>query len=87
MSKLLAHQQATYNQTVYRLMNDGIKEFSSEHELFLFVEVVRYPFLNRTKVNTDILLYDGEANYGPIVKELVKKGILISNQTGYTVNL
>jgi hypothetical protein len=87
MSRLLAHQQATYNYVVHRLKTDDIKKFETEHELFLFVEVVKYPFLNRTKVNTDILLYDGESNYGPIVKELVKKGILVSNQTGYTVNV
>lgn len=86
-TKLLAYQQALYNQAVYQLRQDGITGFKNIHELYLWVEVVRYPFLNRTKVNTDILLYDGETNYGPIVNALVKKGILISNQAGYTVNL
>jgi hypothetical protein len=91
MSKrLYARNQSIYDNTVYLLKGLGVKEFHSLNELYIFIENVKYPFLSRTRPNSESPTYTGSTNYGPIIDKLVENGILLKiadNQTEFTVNL
>ena len=84
MKPLLAHQQATYNNAVYQLPSSGITQFTLD-ALYVYIENVKYPFFKREREQLTTPFYIGEANYGPIVKKMVERGILVESAGIYTV--